>query len=144
MEVSVLEIIPSSVRHRSVAPTDRFSGEVWRDLDREHGDGPAIGSLFFAPSARTHWHVHESGQLLIVLAGAGLVGDADGAIEIVAGNMVWTPAGVSHWHGASPDQYLAYTTVSWGAAIWAYPVSEQEYRNTEEKVMNGGSAVSGP
>jgi quercetin dioxygenase-like cupin family protein len=124
----VLEIIPGPGAHRSVAPTDSFTGEVWRDLVREHGNGPAIGSLFFAPLARTHWHTHEGGQLLIAMVGAGWVGDADGVVPLTPGNMVWTPAEVSHWHGASADQYLVYTTISWGAAIWASPVSEQEYR----------------
>lgn len=123
----MLEIIPAPDGHRSVAPTDSFTGEVWRDIVRAHGNGPAIGSLFFAPSARTHWHAHEGGQLLIPLAGKGWVGGDDGVVHLAPGQMVWTPPGVRHWHGASVDQYLVYTTVSWGKPNWELPVSEQEY-----------------
>ena len=137
----MLEVISERAgHHQSVAPAGTFTGEVWRDLMREHGNGPAIGSLFFAPSARTYWHVHEGGQLLIAMAGGGWVGDADGVVRLAPGQMVWTPADVSHWHGASADQYLVYTTISWGKAIWASSVSEQDYR----LMTDAGSQQHGP
>ena len=67
------------------------TGEVWRDPVRDTDRWPSIGNLFLAPSARTYWHVHLQGQLVIAVAGAGGVADDDGAVRLAAGDMVWTP-----------------------------------------------------
>jgi quercetin dioxygenase-like cupin family protein len=125
----VLEVIHGTGGRPSTVATGTFTGEVRRDpvRDADHGHGPAIGNVFFAPGARTYWHVHEAGQLLIAVAGAGWVGDADGATRLGAGDMVWTPAGVRHWHGASADQYLVHTSISMGDAEWQSEVSEEDY-----------------
>ena len=119
------------VRGGSGQPSARaegtFTGEVWRDAVMRPGDGPSIGNNFFAPGARTYWHSHEGGQLLIVLAGEGLVGEADGIVRVTAGDLIWTPPGVRHWHGASAERYLLHTGVTLGGAGWQEPVTDHDY-----------------
>lgn len=64
------------------------------------------------PGARSAWHSHPCGQLLIAISGAGRVQAADGPIvELRPGDSVWAPPGESHWHGAAPDAAFVYTSV---------------------------------
>ncbi len=62
------------------------------------------GSLVtFEPGARTAWHTHPLGQILIVTAGTGRVQRwGDPVAEIHQGDVVWIPPGRSigtgtHW-----------------------------------------------
>jgi len=49
------------------------TGNSWADpvLGGEHG--VTMGHVFFEPRARTYWHRHERGQILIVTSGIGLL-----------------------------------------------------------------------
>jgi quercetin dioxygenase-like cupin family protein len=67
------------------------------------------------------------GQLLIVVAGEGHVADENGVVAVRAGDMVWTPPGVRHWHGASAGRYLIHTAITVGATNWEQAVSDEEY-----------------
>lgn len=104
-----------------------FTGSVL--LDRLHsGDGVSIVNVNFAPRARTHWHTHPGGQLLRVLAGSGWVCDRGAAPKrIHRGDVVWCPAGTTHWHGADEGSYLVHQAVSHGKVEWLDAVEEEEY-----------------
>jgi quercetin dioxygenase-like cupin family protein len=119
------------VRAQQSEPSGRaegtFTGEVWRDTILSRRDGIGIADVFFAPGARTHWHTHEGGQLLLVQAGEGLIGDDDGVTRVFAGDKIWTPPGVRHWHGASADRYMIHTGISLAGVDWADAVTEAEY-----------------
>lgn len=119
------------VRAQKSEPSARaegtFTGEVWRDTILSRRDGIGIADVFFAPGARTHWHTHEGGQLLLVQAGEGLIGDDDGVTRVFAGDKIWTPPGVRHWHGASADRYMIHTGISLASVDWAQAVTESEY-----------------
>ena len=63
----------------------------------------------FAPGARTAWHSHPNGQTLYVTDGIGLVARRGGAsIEIRPGDVVYTEPNGEHWHGATPDRFMAH------------------------------------
>jgi quercetin dioxygenase-like cupin family protein len=84
--------------------------------------------VFFAPTARTHWHAHDDGQLLIAVAGSGWVVDGDGPVKLAAGDMVWVPQGVRHWHGASADQFMIHTSLSMTKETdWQGAVTDEEF-----------------
>ncbi|KAJ3169181.1 hypothetical protein HDU88_000974 [Geranomyces variabilis] len=91
-------------------------------------------SVTFQPGARTAWHSHPKGQLLIVTAGSGYIQAEGKAVErISAGMTIWTPPGVKHWHGAEPTAMMTHTAVQEGtdgepAIRWMEKVTEQEYR----------------
>jgi quercetin dioxygenase-like cupin family protein len=100
-----------------------FTGTVWADPVLPATDGVTINNVFFTPGAHSHWHRHEQGQILQVLAGTGFVcTQGEEPEELRAGDTVWVPAGETHWHGASPDSYLIHTAVSLGTTEWLDPV----------------------
>ena len=89
-------------------------------------------SVHFEPGARTAWHTHPLGQTLHVTQGAGLVclrGAAPRAIR--AGDTVWIPAGVAHWHGAGKDTAMTHIAMQemqdGTAATWLELVSDADY-----------------
>jgi quercetin dioxygenase-like cupin family protein len=106
----------------------QFTGDVFPYLTMAPTDGVTINTVNFTPCARTYWHSHEKGQILIVLAGRGLI-QADGGPVFVmrAGDTVWAPPGERHWHGAGPDAFVAHIAISLGLTSWAEPVSADQY-----------------
>ena len=86
----------------------------------------------FQPGARTAWHSHPLGQVLIVTAGKGLVQRWGDAIdEINQGDIVWIPAGQKHWHGASPKNAMAHIAIvealDGKSVDWMEKVSDAQY-----------------
>jgi len=108
--------------------TATFSGDVWADPVLPGVDGVTIGTIFFAPCARTFWHHHERGQILLVTAGEGVVcpfGEAPQRVR--AGDVIWVPPGEQHWHGATPASSMSHIAISLGATVWAEELPEAEY-----------------
>jgi quercetin dioxygenase-like cupin family protein len=61
-------------------PPSNFTGDVWMN-PVFGGDGTSkltCGLVRFTPGARTNWHSHVNGQLLVCTDGIGLVGTRDG------------------------------------------------------------------
>lgn len=105
-----------------------FTGTVWADPVLPATDGVTINNIVFTPSARTHWHRHEHGQILFVTAGSGFVCTRGEVPQpLGAGDTVHVPAGEMHWHGAGPGAYLVHMAVSLGATEWHEPVGDDEY-----------------
>ena len=78
--------------------------------------------------------------MLIIVAGSGFVVDDDGVNRVEAGDIVWTPPGVRHWHGGCSDRFLMHTTVSLGGTEWHAPVSDVEFAMAESTpLVTGGS-----
>lgn len=123
----MIKVVRARREVRSEPGGENFSGEVWKEGVLPRADGVSMGTVHFAPAARTHWHTHEGGQLLIVQTGEGLVGDADGVVRVVAGDIVWTPGGVAHWHGASSGRQMVHTAISLAGVEWHEALSDEEY-----------------
>ncbi|MBL8203008.1 MAG: carboxymuconolactone decarboxylase family protein [Blastocatellia bacterium] len=93
----------------------------------------AAGRVTFAPGARTAWHSHPLGQTLIVTTGAGWVQQEGGEKqEIKVGDVVWTPPGVKHWHGATATDRMTHIALteqqSDGKRVdWMEKVSDAQY-----------------
>lgn len=120
------------IRHPHGRPaqqkTETFTGTVWFDPLLPPTDDVAVNNVFFPPSARTHWHSHENGQYLHVVAGTGLVCSEGGEPQpISAGDAVWVPAGERHWHGATSEGFLLHTAVSLGTTSWSDAVTDADY-----------------
>lgn len=118
----------------AVGPSDYFTGRVRVDpVWPANGDMPVSGGLVtFEPGARSAWHTHPAGQRLVVMSGIGLTQEWGKAIhEIRAGDTVWCPPGVKHWHGASPTNamtHLAVTAVHQGRNVeWLEKVTDEQY-----------------
>lgn len=86
----------------------------------------------FEPGARSAWHRHPAGQHIIVTSGVGLTGTADGKIdEIKAGDVIWCPPGVDHWHGAAPTTAMTHLVITGSKdgknVIWKDKVTDEQY-----------------
>ena len=86
----------------------------------------------FEPGSRTAWHNHPAGQYLVVTSGIGWVQQRGGEKrEVKAGDVVWTPPGVVHWHGATPTHAMSHLAI-WefvdgsGGELFEH-VSDEEY-----------------
>ena len=91
-----------------------------------------VVSVTFEPGARSAWHTHPLGQLLIVTAGCGLVQSSGGkARTIRPGDVVWCPPGEKHWHGAAPATAMTHIAVverlDSRAVDWMEQVSDEDY-----------------
>ena len=86
----------------------------------------------FEPRARSAWHTHPVGQVLMVTAGVGRVQRWDGTIEeIRPGDVVRIPPGLNHWHSASPTTGMTHIAVQEevdGRNVdWLEPVTDEQY-----------------
>lgn len=91
-----------------------------------------IAYVTFQAGARSAWHTHPAGQHLIVVEGIGLTKEEGKPIqEFRAGDVLYCPPNVKHWHGASPNSYMkhiAITGVSNGSGVvWMGKVTDEEY-----------------
>ncbi|MCC3156493.1 cupin domain-containing protein [Hymenobacter sp. 15J16-1T3B] len=116
------------------APAPYFTGEVY--VYPLVQDDPAFqcvsSSVTFRPGARSNWHVHPAGQLLLVTEGVGYYQEKGQPIRLLRrGEVVQALPGVEHWHGASPTQALTHIALNVntekGIVNWGRPVTTQEY-----------------
>jgi quercetin dioxygenase-like cupin family protein len=107
--------------------TGTFTGTVHLDPVMNTGD-VVINTVIFTPGARTYWHRHAGGQLLIVSSGRGIVATRDGQVHVIgSGDVIWTDPGEEHWHGACADSLLTHMAVSLGTTEWGHEVAEADY-----------------
>jgi 4-carboxymuconolactone decarboxylase len=110
-----------------------FTGSVRVDPLFPAREGwPSGGSVSFEPGARSAWHTHPAGQVLVVTAGEGRTQSWGGPVEVIrAGDVVHCPPGVKHWHGAAPNSrmtHIALTQPRDGTNVeWMEKVSDAQY-----------------
>ena len=133
-QTQTLSIARSDSRPVRQAPAENFTGAARVDTLFEAGDplSATAGSVTFEPGARTAWHSHPAGQILIVTAGTGRVQQWGHRVEeIRTGDVVRIPPGQKHWHGASPQTsmtHIAITEPREGANVqWMEKVSDEQY-----------------
>jgi quercetin dioxygenase-like cupin family protein len=132
---STLEISRAGSRATTKGSPDAFVGDVKIDplfATNEHRHA-AAASVEFAPGARTAWHSHPAGQTLVVTAGIGWVQEWGGRKHVVKpGDVVWTPPGVKHWHGATASEamtHIALQEAVGGKVVdWMEQVADEQYR----------------
>lgn len=96
-----------------------------------------IGCVTFEAGARTFWHKHSGGQILLVLAGEGLYQErGQKARRIRKGDVVLIKPDVEHWHGAcaaSPMTHISIeTNVPNNKATWLAAVTEAGYKEANK------------
>lgn len=107
-------ITPGDARETIPGPARAYTGTAVADTLIAPSDANRVMAVnvTFEPGARTAWHNHPAGQHLIVTSGVGWVQERGGdKREIRAGDVVWTPPGVAHWHGATPSSSLSHLAV---------------------------------
>jgi quercetin dioxygenase-like cupin family protein len=116
-------------------PAEYFTGTVRIDpLFQANAPARAVGaSVTFERGARTAWHIHPLGQILIVTAGCGWARREGGPIEeIHPGDVIWFLPGEKHWHGATPTTAMTHIAIQEqldGKLVeWMEKVSDDDYR----------------
>ena len=134
-QVSKMEIKRIGSQPSGKGPAEWFTGDVRIDpLFETKAPARVRGaSVTFEPGARTAWHTHPLGQTLIVTSGVGRAQSEGGSVEeIRAGDVVWVPPGVKHWHGAGRTTAMTHIAIQEaldGKAVeWLEKVSDEQYR----------------
>jgi len=129
------------------APAENFTGSVRVEMLFEAiaASGASGGFVTFEPGARTAWHSHPGGQVLIVTAGTGRVQRWGDVIEEMrTGDVVRIPAGQKHWHGAAPDAHMTHLAITEyrdaTAVDWMEKVSDEQYIGLPPGVAGGAPA----
>ena len=131
---SSIRITRSDSLQPKKASADYFTGAV-QVQELFPADDPSRtsgGKVTFEPGARSAWHTHPLGQILIVTDGTGWVQQWGGPIEeIRKGDVIWIPPGVKHWHGATPTTAMTHIAIQEqlnGKAVeWTEKVSDEQY-----------------
>jgi quercetin dioxygenase-like cupin family protein len=117
-------------------PAAWFTGDVYIDAIHVRKAEPsrmACGCVHFTPGARTAWHSHAVGQTLYITEGIALLGTRDGNVIVARpGQVVYTPPGEEHWHGASPADFMVHIAMYEGTtdgdgATWLEHLSDERY-----------------
>jgi quercetin dioxygenase-like cupin family protein len=118
-------------------PAEWFAGDVWINgiVRGEEPSRVRVSAVRFTPAARTAWHSHAVGQTLYVTEGKGLVQARGGdVVEIRPGDIIYTPPDEWHWHGATPDHFMAHLSITEALpggerpeANWGEHVTDEEY-----------------
>lgn len=109
-----LDIKRNGSRPTAIGPAETFTGMVTVDQLFSPTDSTrAAGALVsFTPGARSAWHSHPAGQTLVVTAGTGWIQARGGEKqEIKPGDVIWTPPGVIHWHGATATNSMSHIAI---------------------------------
>lgn len=109
-------------------------------LTKDKNNEFALGSVTFEPGARTIWHTHPKGQVLIATEGDGFYQErGKPARHLKKGDVVNIPENVEHWHGATAHSkfvHIAITNYKGDQnVVWLKPVSEEEYRQANSSVL---------
>src|SRR5437870_1810857 len=130
-----ISITPASSQNVIAGASDRFTGTVRVQslFDAREPARSSGGQVTFQPGARSAWHSHPLGQILIVTDGVGWVQQWGDPIQVIRkGDVVWIPAGVKHWHGATPTTtmtHIAFQEQLDGRAVnWLEKVSDEQYQ----------------
>ena len=126
-----------------LAPADHFTGTVWVSMitnPNEHYN-MSSGMVTFEPKARTNWHSHGNGQVLVVTEGVGYYQEEGKPIhEIKKGDVVKIPANTKHWHGGSHYSAMSHIamvteTDEYTATTWREAVSDEDYNRIANEKM---------
>lgn len=93
-----------------------------------------VGNVYFEPKARSNWHTHPGGQILVITDGVGYHQIEGEPVQTIRkGDVVKCPPETKHWHGASADKgmqqmYIVPNTEK-GIVNWLEPVTDEQYPN---------------
>jgi len=65
----------------------------------------------FGKGVRNRFHAHDTEQILIVIAGEGIVATQSEERTVSKGDVIFIPPGESHWHGATGNTEFSHIFV---------------------------------
>lgn len=119
--------------------TANFTGAAWvyNFIETDSSFNIPVVHVTFEPGARTYWHSHAGGQVLIAVGGIGYYQEKGKPIQILRkGDSVKCPPDTQHWHGASPEsgftQIAVTPNTAKGRTTWFQKVTEEEYNSLKK------------
>jgi len=93
------------------------------------GKDLTVARRHFEPGARSAWHSHDKGQLLMVEEGRMRTQKRGQTVkELGVGESDYTGPNMVHWHGAAKSQALVQINVGFGGETkWMEKVTDEEY-----------------
>jgi quercetin dioxygenase-like cupin family protein len=119
-----------------LGPATNFTGNAYNFglVANDSTYNTLVGNVYFEKSARSNWHVHPSGQILVVLDGEGyhqLEGQPKQTMR--KGDVIKCPPNVRHWHGATENSSLTQMYIlpktENGIVTWMEPVTDEQYKS---------------
>jgi quercetin dioxygenase-like cupin family protein len=118
-----------------------FTGSVWVQslVPADRTFNLVVGSVTFSPSARSYWHTHNAGQILMVTDGIGYTQEKGKPVRVIhKGEVIICPPNVEHWHGASPGSLMTHISLNpnadKGVVTWLRPVTDDEYNGPKSNL----------
>lgn len=115
---------------------ENFTGNAWHTplVENDSVFTTLAGNVAFEAGARSDWHSHPAGQILLVTAGKGYHQIDGEPKEIIRkGDVVQCPPNVNHWHGASADSSMTHIYIipntEKGIVEWGEAVTDEVYRS---------------
>ena len=114
-----------------------FIGQSYLNPLTKPGDSLFIANVTFEPGCRNNWHIHKAksggGQMLICVGGHGWYQEVGKPAQYLSeGDVVYIPANVKHWHGATKDGWFSHLAIEIPGVetsnVWCEPVSDEEYK----------------
>jgi len=119
-----------------VITNNNFSGTAWVQMFVSNDSiyNISMGNVTFEPKARTNWHKHPGGQILLVTSGQGYYQEKGKPAQVInKGDVVRIPPNTEHWHGATSTSEMSHLAISTnlqaGNVEWLLPVTDEEYDN---------------
>ncbi|MRX78441.1 cupin domain-containing protein [Pedobacter petrophilus] len=116
-----------------------FTGDAYLEtlLQKDKNNNFVMGAVTFEPGARTNWHTHPKGQVLIVTEGEGWYQEkGKPAKTIKKGDVINIPENVEHWHGATANIKMVHIAITnyegETNAVWLKPVTDEEYHEANK------------
>src|SRR5437763_1165268 len=120
----------------SLGPAENFTGKAWNTplVANDNTYNTVVGNVYFEPGARSNWHTHPAGQILIITEGVGYYQEKGQARRTLRkGDVIKCLPNIMHWHGASADtgmqQLYILPKTEKGIVQWLQPVTDEEYNN---------------
>ncbi len=114
--------------------SENFTGNAWVNMltSDEATFDTHVGNVTFEPGARTNWHFHPGGQILLVTDGVGYYQEEGKPKQIIdKGDVVNCPPNILHWHGASSNSGMTHiaigTNTDKGAVVWKEKVTDEVF-----------------
>jgi len=117
-----------------LGPATNFTGKAYNFglIPSDSTYNTLVGNVYFEAGARSNWHTHPGGQILIITDGEGyhqIEGQPKQTMK--KGNVIKCPPNRKHWHGASANSSLSQLYIvpntARGIVTWLEPVTDEQY-----------------
>ena len=129
-----MEISKNGSREVMNGPADKFTGDAKVEMLFGNNEPFMVngGKVRFMPGARSNWHTHPAGQVLIVTDGQGWVQEEGKPKHVMnPGDVIWCPPGVKHWHGGTDKTSVTHMAIQQFKdkknVEWLEPVTDGQY-----------------